>query len=301
MSRKRATVRVGVAGWDYPDWKGVFYPAPKPRGFDPVRYLARYIDLIEINSTFYRPPTADTAKRWTERVADLPDFRYTAKLYRRFTHERATAFKAAEVREVKAGMKPLLRAGVLDALLLQFPWSFRNTEPNREWLADVLDAFAEFPLALEVRHETWNQTEFYAWLAEIGVGFVNVDQPLFRRSIKPSARATSHIGYVRVHGRNYSDWFRKGAGRDARYDYLYTAAELKSWVERTKEVAAAPETESVDVVFNNHYKAQAVVNGLQFKSLLEGHKVAVPETLYEEYPTALRKYAKPMENPEMAA
>lgn len=289
MGRKTA-IRVGVAGWDYPDWKGVLYPVPKPKGFDPVRYLAEYLDLIEINSTFYRPASADVAKRWAERVADFPDFCYTAKLYRRFTHERDTAFKAAEVKEVTRGMRELADAGVLDALLLQFPWSFRNTDENREWLADLVDAFGEFPLAVEVRHEGWNDPEFYEWLSENGVGFVNLDQPLFKKSIKPSARATSHIGYVRVHGRNYSEWFRKNAGRDARYDYLYTPRELQPWVERTEEVARDRGTESVDVVFNNHYRAQAVVNGLQFKALLTEEKVEAPELLRENYKTELKRF-----------
>jgi uncharacterized protein YecE (DUF72 family) len=80
-------IRVGVAGWDYRDWHGVLYPRPKPRGFDPVRFLARYVDVIEINSTFYRPPAASYVARWAERVVDLERFRYTAKLHRRFTHE----------------------------------------------------------------------------------------------------------------------------------------------------------------------------------------------------------------------
>ena len=129
---KPAAVRIGVAGWDYPDWKGVLYPVPWPRGFDPVRYLANYIDLIEINSTFYRPVSVGVAKRWADRVADLDHFRYTAKLYRRFTHERATAWTRAEIRETRSGLAVLNDAGVLDALLMQFPWSFRNTEQNRE-------------------------------------------------------------------------------------------------------------------------------------------------------------------------
>jgi uncharacterized protein YecE (DUF72 family) len=290
---KSAEVRVGVAGWDYPDWKGILYPAPKPRGFDPVRYLASYIDLIEINSTFYRPVSVDVGKKWAERVADFPDFRYTAKLYRRFTHERDTAWKAAEVKEAAAGLHVLNDAGVLDALLIQFPWSFRNSEDNREWLSDLVDAFGEFPLAIEVRHEGWNDPEFYEWLAESGAGFVNVDQPLFKKSIRPSARVTSHIGYVRVHGRNYHDWFRKNAGRDARYDYLYTPAELKPWVERTEEVARDRQTEKVDVVFNNHYKAQAVVNTIQFRALLEGEKVESPPILQDHYAKELKKFAIP--------
>ena len=284
---KKTIVRVGVAGWDYPDWKDVLYPHPKPRHFDPVRFLSRYIDLVEINSTFYRPPSAEVARRWAERVADLPDFRYSAKLYRRFTHDRETAWKAAEVREAKAGMSVLNEAGVLNALLIQFPWSFRNTEVNREWLADLTDAFAEFPLVVEVRHEGWNDPDFYAWLAEQAIGFVNVDQPLFKKSLKPSARSTARVGYVRVHGRNYMDWFRKGAGRDARYDYLYTPEELEPWVERTEQIARDKTSETVDVVFNNHYKAQAVVNAIQFKAMLAAEPVPAPGALQDNYPDEL--------------
>jgi uncharacterized protein YecE (DUF72 family) len=298
---KRAPVRVGVAGWDYPDWKGVLYPKPKPRGFDPVRYLANYIDLIEINSTFYRPQTPEVAKRWVERIADIEHFRYTAKLSRRFTHERGSAWTRDEVKEVKAGMSVLNKAGVLDALLIQFPWSFKNEPKNREWLDDLTRTFEEYPLVVEVRHEGWNDPEFYAWLTERAIGFVNVDQPLFKKSLKPSARITSHAGYVRVHGRNYMEWFRKDAGRDARYDYLYATEELEPWVERTQEIAADKTTQNVDVVFNNHYKAQAVVNAVQFKALLTDEPATVPPLLYESYPDELAPHAFPQDPENLAA
>ena len=295
-----APVRVGVAGWDYPDWKGVLYPAPRPRGFDPVRYLANYIDLIEINSTFYRPVAPHVAERWVERVRDLENFRYTAKLYRRFTHERGSAWTKTDVRETRAGLAILNDAGVLDALLVQFPWSFKNNESSREWLTDLSGSFEEFPLVVEVRHESWNDPEFYQWLAERAIGFVNVDQPLFKKSIKPSSRSTSHVGYVRVHGRNYMDWFRKDAGRDARYDYLYHSEELQPWVERTREIAGDKTTETVDVVFNNHYKAQAVVNAVQFKAMLHDEPASVPPLLYESYPNELAPHAYP-EDPVIQA
>lgn len=299
MSRK-ADIRVGVAGWDYQDWKGILYPKPRPRGFDPVRYLASYINLIEINSTFYRPVSVSVARRWARRVRDFVDFRYTAKLYRRFTHERDTAWTKTDVRKTAAGLRVLRDAYVLDAVLLQFPWSFRNTEQNLEWLGDVITAFEEFPLVVEVRHEGWNDPAFYDWLQEAGVGFVNVDQPQFRKSLTPSSRATAHLGYVRVHGRNYSDWFRKGAGRDARYDYLYAPKELKSWVERTREVARDRTTDTVDVVFNNHYHAQAVVNALQFKSLLQGEKVAAPPLLQGHYASDLKRFTRPVDAEDAA-
>lgn len=298
----RAPIRVGVAGWDYRDWKGVVYPEKKPRGFDPVRYLAQFLDLIEINSTFYRPVRPEVAERWAERVEDLEGFRYSAKLWRRFTHERDEAWTTADVRAVRDGMRPLHRAKKLDALLVQFPWSFKNEEPSREWLADLVRAFREFPLVVEVRHESWNEPEFYAWLGEEGVGFVNIDQPLFAKSIRPSAKGTARVGYVRVHGRNYKDWWRKGAGPGARYDYLYEPAELRPWVARTRDIADDRRTRVVDVVFNNHSKGKSVVNAVQFRKILSGRKAPAPAELIEAYPDALERYARrlPEEAPEEA-
>jgi uncharacterized protein YecE (DUF72 family) len=288
----RAPIRVGVAGWDYRDWKGVVYPEKKPKGFDPVRYLAQFLNLIEINSTFYRPVRPEVAERWAERVEDLDDFRYSAKLWRRFTHERDEAWSAGEVRAVRDGLRPLLRAKKLDALLIQFPWSFKNEEGSREWLADLVDTFREFPLVVEVRHESWNEPEFYAWLGEEGVGFVNIDQPLFSRSIKPSAKGTARVGYVRVHGRNYKDWWRMGADAGARYDYLYEPAELRPWVARTREIADDRRTRVVDVVFNNHSRGKSVVNAVQFRKMLSGRKASAPAELIEAYPDELKRYAR---------
>jgi uncharacterized protein YecE (DUF72 family) len=198
--RKRhpSSIRVGTAGWDYDDWKGVVYPRPRPRGFDPLRYLAGYIDLIEINSTFYRPPTAEVAKRWVDRVADVADFRFTAKLWRRFTHQRQEAWSVSDVEEARRGLDVLLDSGRLDAVLVQFPWSFRNDETNRGWLDDVSSTFPDYPLVVEVRHESWNVPGFHAWLVDSGIGFVNVDQPLFRSSIRPSAYVTAAAAYIRA-------------------------------------------------------------------------------------------------------
>lgn len=280
-------INTGVAGWDYRDWKGILYPDPKPRGFDPLEFLAGHVGLIEINSSFYGPPRPKTARAWLERVRGIDDFHFSAKLWRRFTHERTSAWTRKEVRETTQGLGPLLDAGCLSAVVMQFPWSFRNDEANREWLDDVRTTFAAFPLVLEVRHASWNEPATFAWLVENGVGFVNIDQPTFKRSIKPSAHATSHVGYIRVHGRNYQDWFRRSAGRDARYDYLYPTDELKPWVKRAKELARDETTEEVDVVFNNHYKAKAVVNAVQFEHLLTRRKQSAPESLVEAYPEEL--------------
>jgi uncharacterized protein YecE (DUF72 family) len=274
-------VRFGTAGWDYRDWWGTVYPVPRPRGFEPLGYLAEFFDVVEINSSFYRPPAASSAVSWAKRVAHNPRFTFTAKLWRRFTHERDRSWGTQEVEQVTAGLAPLMERDALGCLLVQFPWSFKRQPATEEWLDDILRAFSAFPVSVEVRHASWNSAEFYGALAERGVGVVNIDQPLFGKSIAPGERVTSGVGYVRLHGRNYQNWFRDDAEPHERYDYLYSAAELGGWLDRIHGIAAhARETY---VVTNNHYLGQAASNAAMLRALYGGSVAEVPPALYEKY------------------
>jgi uncharacterized protein YecE (DUF72 family) len=288
-------IRIGPAGWSYRDWEGIVYPRPRPRGFDPLAFLAGFFDTIEINSTFYRPATADSAASWAARVGENPRFRFSAKLWRRFTHERDEAFASTDVAAARAALDPLRDAGRLGAVLLQFPWSFRRDDASRLWLDDVIGAFDDFPLVLEVRHESWNVPAFYQELEERRVGFVNIDQPRFKHSVGPSATATSEVGYIRIHGRNYADWFRKNASAEKRYDYLYTAAELEPWVYRALAVAKA--TDDVYVVTNNHFRGKGIANSTMLHAMLAGHPVPAPAGVIAEYPEVLLGLAEAAEEP----
>lgn len=283
-------IRFGTAGWDYPDWQGTVFPKPKPKGFDPLAYLSGYFGTIEINNTFYRPAAAKVARSWVDRVEAHPDFRFTAKLWRRFTHERGTAWTKEDVAEVRAGFDVLFEARRLGAVLLQFPWSFRNDDGNQEWLTDLVKTFRHLPLVLEVRHVSWTTPAVLAWLGEQGVGLVNIDQPLFHHSVKPAAVVTAPIGYVRLHGRNFREWFRKTAGRDERYDYLYPAGELRPWAKRVEEVAE--QAEETYAVTNNHRNGQAPANAAMLESMVTGKKVDVPPALLEKYAEVLSPFAR---------
>ena len=274
-------IRIGPAGWSYKDWEGIVYPQKPGTKFDPLAYLARFFDTIEINSSFYRPFTASTAKSWAKRVAEAEDFMFAAKLHRVFTHERGKATEADE-KAVREGMDTLRSEGKLGAVLIQFPWSFKNTDDDRVYLMKLLERFKDYPLVLEVRHTSWNNAQIYEWLEDVGVGICNVDQPLFAKSIKPADLATSQIGYVRLHGRNYQDWFREKAPRDDRYNYLYSIDELEPWITRIKEVAA--KTKESYVITNNHFRGQAVVNALEIKATLTEQRVVAPAPLFGGYP-----------------
>jgi uncharacterized protein YecE (DUF72 family) len=290
-------VRIGVAGWSYPDWSGYVYPARRPRGFHEATYLAQFFDTIEINTSFYSPVRPEHAAQWIERVAANPRFLFTAKLWQRFTHDPAPT--AEDERAVRAGFDVLRGAGKLGAVLVQFPFAFHFSSETVAYLTSLLKRFADYPLVVEVRHASWKTEVFFSLLRAHGVGFCNVDQPVIGRSLEPSAVATSAIGYVRLHGRRYDTWFSDDPDTPAheRYNYLYSMQELAPWAERTREVAR--NSRSTYVVTNNHYLGKAAVNALELISLLAGGKVEVPEPLRGRYPELEAIADRPAEAPSL--
>ena len=159
--------------------------------------VAKYFDTAEINSSFYHPPAPETARSWLRRIEHNPNFVFTAKLFRTFTHERGKA-SAEDEKLFREGMNPLMDAGKLGAVLIQFPWSFKNEIEERNYLSELVARFKAYPLVVELRHESWNNARVLQTLEDLGVGLCDIDQPLFHDSIKPAAEVTSDIGYVRL-------------------------------------------------------------------------------------------------------
>ncbi|HEY6293875.1 MAG TPA: DUF72 domain-containing protein [Terriglobia bacterium] len=274
----RHAVRIGPAGWSYPDWAGIVYPRPRPRRFHEAEYLSHFFDAIEINTSFYQPLRLELVRSWINRVSGNPRFQFTAKLWRRFTHDRDAG--RDEERAFKQGLKPLADAGRLGALLLQFPWSFKWTREHREYLGALVMQFVEYPLVLEVRHSSWNCPEAFELLGDLGVGFCNIDQPIIGRSLAPTAEAVGPVGYIRLHGRNRDQWFGASEPHE-RYNYLYSMDELEPWAERTRRVAER--AQATFVITNNHFEGKAVANALELTALLTGEPVPVPENLKARY------------------
>lgn len=295
-------IRIGPAGWSYDDWRGIVYPVGAGRRFDPLEYLARFFDVVEINTSFYRPPPPAWTRSWVRRVEDHPRFRFTAKLWRGFTHDREEAPATADVDAFRQGIDPLAEEDRLLAVLVQFPWSFRNLPQERDRLGRILDAFADYPLVVEVRHASWDEPETLAWLGARRVGLAAIDQPLHEGSLGAVDRRTGPVAYYRFHGRNFTAWFAEGRPSHERYDYLYDRAELEPWVDRMAKAASDAAVEAVVAITNNHYQGQAAVNALQLKSWMAGRRVEVPEPLLEAYPRELTPIAKePPEQPDMFA
>ncbi len=258
----RHSLRIGPAGWSYTDWEGTVYP-PHGSKFDPLAYLASFFDTIEINSPFYRIPPPTHAKSWVRRVAGNRDFKFTTKVFRGFTHDKAELAEA-DVHSFRDYLDPLMEAERLGAVLLQYPWSFRNTPESQVKLEVLFQAFVGYPLALEVRHATFQNEEFIRFLEGHGVAWVNVDQPLFHDSVKPADTTTGPLAYVRLHGRNYEKWFAHEESWE-RYNYLYSKDELAPWVDRIANMAEEKDTY---VITNNHFRGQAIVNAGELKEAL---------------------------------
>lgn len=273
-------VRIGPAGWAYKDWNGIDYPSNKPKGFNPVGYLAQYFDTIEINSSFYGPPRPSAAKAWAERVQSNQRFRFTAKVYQAFTHARNAT--PQDERDFKEGIEPLMSAGRFGGLLLQFPWSFKLSPENRAYLIGLQRRFSDYPLVVEVRHASWLEHNILDLFSELNIGICNIDQPLFKRSVKPAAYVTSAIGYVRLHGRNYQNWFSKDVDVRERYDHLYSLDELEPWVARTRQISE--DAADTYVVANDHYLGKAAVNAVEIGSILQNRPATGPPQLVQHYP-----------------
>ena len=272
---KMSDIYVGPAGWSYEDWKGKVYPEPPPPGFDPLRHLSAVFPVIEINSSFYRPPTPRVSETWATRTPE--GFLFTVKAWEKFTHDREGC-TPADARAYQEGLAPLLGAGKLGAILLQFPWFFKDAPESRDRIRRAVEALGEWaPLVLEVRHRSW--LEALDFLRDVGLSFCNIDQPKSSTAITGTRHVTGSVGYVRLHGRNAKAWFKKGAGRDEKYDYLYKPEELQEWVDAVRSMQA----DRIFVITNNHFQGKAVVNAIQLMRAL-GMEADPPEPLRQAYP-----------------
>jgi uncharacterized protein YecE (DUF72 family) len=313
-----SSLRIGTSGWNYPSgrgtWNGVFYPAARqrPKGFDELAFYASHFDTVEVNSTFYGQPRAEVCRGWAARTP--PGFEFSVKLYQKFTHpkmyeerlagtlipEEADAEASiaarewldaiatpnqADLDEFRRGIEPLATAGKLGALLTQFPPSFKDTPPARAYLSALLAGLGDYQVAVELRHRSWSDRigDTLDLLNDFQAAWVQIDEPKFRFSIRqnylPNVRG---FYYMRLHGRNAAQWWKHARSED-RYDYLYSADELREFSATAD--AARRLVKKVYLYTNNHFSAKSVANAamikLQLGEPLEGEYQAA---FLERYP-----------------
>jgi uncharacterized protein YecE (DUF72 family) len=278
-------VYIGIAGWSYPDWMGIVYTDRKQ---DQLKLISRLVDCVEINSTFYRPPDEKNANAWLTKTAEKPEFFFTAKLHRDITHQGK--LEAETIKQFHDGFSPMLEAGRLKHLLVQFRYDFADDAANRRHLSEIVKNFSDaFSLAVEVRHKSWENPDALDFLQGLGVTVCNLDYPVGPKSFDMQLCTVGGFdkltagknGYFRMHGRNVEKWFSKSS-RDETYDYYYNEKELAQIKHRIDELARAFNT--LTVITNNHYRGAELANALELKCLLTDEKQFVPEGLLRAYP-----------------
>ena len=307
-----SSTRIGTSGWNYPSgegtWNGIFYPPSRGRakGFDELAFYAEHFNTVEVNSTFYGQPRAEVTRAWAARTPAA--FEFSIKLYQKFTHPRMFKERLASVLPGEAarepalldalgrpneadidafrrGIEPLATSGRLGALLAQFPASFKDSPASREYLEGLLRSFADYPLAVELRHKTWSDGigETIALLNRFNAAWVQIDEPKFRFSIRQNQLPNvKGFYYMRLHGRNAEQWWRHEKSED-RYNYLYSADELTEFTETAN--AARQLVKKLYLYTNNHFSAKSVANAAMIKHQLgEPVEGEYPPTFIDRYP-----------------
>jgi uncharacterized protein YecE (DUF72 family) len=275
--------RIGTSGWSYPprsgsgSWTGLFYPLRK---VDELQFYSRYFDVVEVNSTFYRPCSPKTAEGWVTRTP--PEFEFTAKVWQQFTHTRDPV-SADDITTFREGIAPLAAAGRLGSLLFQFPTSFHCDDDTRDRLRSLLEQFADYPKVVELRHRSWD--DHLDILDDSNAVPVFIDEPKFRDSTHQKLSSRRGMLYIRFHGRQAEKWWHH-EHRNERYDYLYSTEEIRTHAGRLQTAASTQGIEKAYVFFNNHPGAKAVVNAAMLRTELGiPLQEPLPDSLVSAYPS----------------
>jgi len=294
-------VRVGTASWTDPTLvkDSNFYPRKSMSAEERLRHYASIFPMVEVDATYYFPPTRDLAGLWVGRTP--PDFRMDVKSYSLFTqHPTQTKSLWPDVAEdlgedkreqrnvyladlpdpavdrawehFADALLPLQSAGKLGAVFFQFPPWFGPRHSSRDYLRQLRRRLPEYPLAVEFRNNRWlrdadDRRKTFELLESEGLAYVCVDEPQgFPSSVPPELAVTADLAVLRFHGHNDENWDKKGISAAERFRYLYSEQELARWKPRVGQLSdSARETH---LVFNNCYRDYGVNNARQLAAIL---------------------------------
>lgn len=254
-------ILIGTSGYSYNEWVGTVYP----EGTKQKDFLGCYSGLfptVELNFSYYIMPKAENLAKMLIDGGDSLTF--TIKAHRTLTHDVDPALWESEAKTYKNAIEPLLETGRLEAVLFQFPYSFKYEDDNRRYLDKLLKYFNDVPLAVEFRKADWYSGKVIDAMKNRNVPLVSLDMPELPKLPPTMDVVTSPVAYIRLHGRNSEAWW--GKDDHARYDYLYTDGELEAWAERIRRIGE--QARRVLVYFNNHPFGKAVRNAQTLEKML---------------------------------
>jgi uncharacterized protein YecE (DUF72 family) len=294
-------ILIGTASWTDPTLvkEGHFYPPEAKTSEARLKYYASTFPIVEVDSTYYFPPSERNSVLWIERTPK--DFTFNIKAYSLLTnHPTKRDSLYAEVKdalpEELAGksrvyreqlpddlvdqvwqrfhdaLMPLHSSGKLGAVLFQFPEWFVIGRKNKDYIAEAAERLHDFRVAIEFRNQTWlnerNREETLSFLERRDLPLVCVDMPQgFPSSIPSLAVATAKdLSVVRFHGRDPEVWAKKNVSASERFRYHYSREELGEWVAPIQDLAE--QTRETHVLMNNCYRDYAVNNARDLGDLL---------------------------------
>ena len=285
-------VLIGTASWTDKSLLGSgWYPSGATSAANRLRYYAENFPLVEVDSTYYFPPSEKNSELWAERTP--AEFTFNIKAFSLLTQHPTKAdalykdlprpegkknvypddLDAKTVDEVwdrfLSALEPLRTAGKLGALLFQFPPWFVIARKNKDYILECAKRAAPLQIAVELRHKSWmtdeNQEETLEFLEGHGLPYVCVDMPQgFKSSLPPVVAATADLAMIRFHGHNAKDW--ESGSVQKRFKYLYSGEELKAWAPKIEGLAA--EAKQTHVLMNNCYRDYAQQNARELAGLL---------------------------------
>ena len=253
-------VKIGTCGFSYKDWQGPFYPSGLPPR-ERIAYYAERLRAVEIDSTYYYIPPPATLEAMARRAEGRLEF--SVKAHRDMTHSREKYGEALPA--FRDCLVPLHEAGCLACVLVQFPFAFKATPANADFIRRLPDDLAPARVVVEFRHASWITDDTFRLLTELGLAYCVVDAPRLPNLPPTVVRATAVPAYIRFHGRNAAKWWTHDESWE-RYDYLYSESELRDWVPHVRDLAGAAGVWFA--FFNNHARGQAVVNATMLGELL---------------------------------
>lgn len=290
---------VGTCSWTDPtltkqtDW----YPRRTMSAEERLRYYASQFPVVEVDSTYYRPPVPDQARAWAQRVP--PGFSFDVKAFGLLTghpvdvaalwpdireglseeasakkrvyahHLSPDALEAAWDRFLDA-LVPLAEEGRLGAVLFQYPQWFVPKRANRDELSRLPARLGNLRGCVEFRSPRWladdEKDRTLGLLRELGLAYVVVDAPPVSRLPTLVDATSPDLAVVRFHGRADSTWSARNVTAAERFRYLYSQAELADWVPKAKRLAQL--ASRVHLLMNNCYQDYGVRNAAQLAAML---------------------------------
>jgi uncharacterized protein YecE (DUF72 family) len=257
-----AEILIGTSGYSYTEWVGPVYP----EGTKQSEYLAYYSGLfptLELNFSYYNmPKPQNLAKMLTDAG---PYLTFSIKAHKTLTHEINPSLWENEAQKYLQAIEPMLGAGRLEAVLFQFPYSFKYSDENRLYLDKLLKYFKGVPKAVEFRKSDWFNQKVLDGMRKREVPLVSLDMPDLAKLPPSMDVVTAPIAYIRLHGRNNEAWW--GKDEHEKYNYLYTDSEINAWASRIERIVQ--QSKRVVVYFNNHPFGKAAKNAQTLIKILE--------------------------------